>query len=90
MNPDQHRPKAFAGLAWIIFWPVFQIVARAMIRNLVPYLLDKLRQEMLTGQAAQISDSEIDSLIQNQHNNLKGVYHARYLGARPQDSDDDR
>jgi hypothetical protein len=45
---------------------------------------------MLTGQAAQISDSEIDSLIQNQHNNLKGVYHARYLGARPQDSDDDR
>lgn len=82
------RPMGF-GLTWMLFWPIFQVVAKAMIRNLVPYLLDKLRQELLTGQPAAISDSEIESLIQNQHQNLKGTYHARYLSARPANSGGD-
>jgi hypothetical protein len=67
------------GLAWLIFWPIFQLLARRLIRNLVPYLLDKLRQELTTGLPANVSDSEISALIHNQHDNLKGAYHVRYL-----------
>jgi hypothetical protein len=67
------------GLAWLIFWPIFQLLARRLIRNLVPYLLDKLRQELTTGLPASVSDSEISALVNNQHDNLKGAYHVRYL-----------
>jgi hypothetical protein len=68
------------GLAWLIFWPIFQFLAKRLIRNLVPYLLDKLRQELITGVSAGVSDSEIAELIHNQHENLKGAYHVRYIG----------
>jgi len=68
------------GLAWLIFWPIFQFLAKRLIRNLVPYLLDKLRQELINGVSAGVSDSEIASLIHNQHDNLKGAYHVRYIG----------
>jgi hypothetical protein len=67
------------GLAWLIFWPIFQLLARRLIRNLVPYLLDKLRQELVNGVSTDVSDSEISALIHNQHDNLKGAYHVRYV-----------
>jgi hypothetical protein len=82
-DPVDDSPEALKfvgmGLAWLIFWPIFQLLARRLIRNLVPYLLDKLRQELTTGLPASVSDSEISALIHNQHDNLKGAYHVRYL-----------
>ena len=70
------------GLTWILFWPIFQFLAKRLIRNLVPYLLEKLRQELTTGLPASVSDSEISALIHNQHDNLKGAYHVRYSADR--------
>jgi hypothetical protein len=67
------------GLAWILFWPIFQFLAKRLIRNLVPYLLDKLRQELVNGVSTDVSDAEISALIHNQHDNLKGAYHVRYV-----------
>lgn len=41
---DDHQPEPVGSISFALLWPVLQLVAVPLVRALLPYILDKIKQ----------------------------------------------
>lgn len=79
VRPPDTTPKALfgGGLAWVVFWPLFKLIAPELIRLILPSILDRAEYCKAQNQQFEITDQEIQAALENSHDELRYRYHRR-------------